>query len=220
MKKTVIFAGGFGSGKSEIALNYTFKMNNEQDKLILADLDLVNPYFAARDIKNSLEKNGIRVVAPEGDLSFGDVPSIPAEMIGLLRDNNNIIIDLAGDEVGSLVLGYLSKFVIKRGDYDLFLVINPYRPFAQDIESLIELKMLLEGAAHIQFTGIISNPNLMEETTTEIIRKGHKMVENYAKSLNLPVSYLIVERKFYQELFSEYGKTLKEINLYLRSDWF
>ncbi len=217
MAKVVIFAGGFGSGKSEIVLNYAMQKIEKSSNLILADLDLVNPYFASRDLRYELEEKGIRVVAPGGELSFGDVPSIPAEIIGLLQGDNDMVIDLAGDEVGSLVLGYLSKFIRKR-DYEFYLVLNPYRPFAQDLESVEELKQLLEGAAHIAFTGIISNPNLLEETDLDIIQAGHEKVITYARSIKLPISCLTVEARFYDALSSDYGEVLRAIQLYLKSD--
>jgi len=218
LNKVVIFAGGFGSGKSELVLNYAMQKRKESDHVVLADLDLVNPYFASRDVRIGLEQQGIRVVAPGGDLSFGDVPSIPAEMIGLLRGDDDIIIDLAGDEVGSLVLGYLSRY-IKDRHYEFYLVINPYRPFAQDLESVLELKQLLERAARIHFTGVVSNPNLLEETTLDIIRGGHEIVRGYAQNMNLPICYLSVEKQFQDALIEEYGPIVQVIQRYLKPEW-
>jgi len=218
LAKVIIYAGGFGSGKSELAVNYALQRSQHTDNLILADLDLVNPYFASRDVREALEASGIRLLAPGGELSFGDVPSIPPAIIGLLRGNDEIIIDVAGDEVGSMVLGYLSRY-IKDGDYQFYLVLNPYRPFAQDLESVMELKQLLEGAAHMPFTGLISNPNLMGETNLETIRAGHEMVLNYARIIQLPVCCLTVENRFRAALENEYGEILQVISLHLKPDW-
>jgi len=219
LENMVIFAGGFGSGKSEVALNYTMQKAKTSENVILADLDLVNPYFASRDVRSKLEQAGIRLVAPEGELSFGDVPSIPGEIIGLIRQDNHMVIDVAGDEVGSLVLGYLSKFIISRKNYQFLLVLNPYRPFAQDLESVRFLKHQLEGAASIKFTGIVSNPNLLGETTSDLIRNGHEKIISFGRALDIPVTYLTIERKFYAELFPCYGDTLQVINLYLKPEW-
>jgi len=219
LEKMVIFAGGFGSGKSEVALNYTMQKAKTSETVILADLDLVNPYFASRDVRSKLEQAGIRLVAPEGELSFGDVPSIPGEIIGLIRQDNHMVIDVAGDEVGSLVLGYLSKYIIARKNYQFLLVLNPYRPFAQDLESVRLLKHQLECAASIKFTGIVSNPNLLGETTSDLIRNGHEKIISFGRALDIPVTYLTIERKFYAELFPRYGDTLQVINLYLKPEW-
>ncbi len=219
MGKIIILAGGFGSGKSEIALNFAMQEAEKSSNVILADLDLVNPYFASRELKVDLEKKGIRLLSPGGELSFGDVPNLPSEIIGLVRQNNNMFIDLAGDEVGALVLGYLSQYIFKKRSYDLFLVLNPYRPFAMDQQDLRELKIYLEKAARLKFTGIISNPNLVEETDIDVIIEGHRRVLGFAESLNIPIKYIVVEEKFCNKLFPVYGNTLKKIKVYLRPDW-
>ncbi|HBQ26038.1 MAG TPA: hypothetical protein DD791_06565, partial [Syntrophomonas sp.] len=158
MGSLAIFAGGFGSGKSEVAVNFAIDMASTSQKTVLADLDLVNPFFASRDAREKLISDNIRLVAPSGELAFGDVPNLPTKIIALMKQDNDMLIDLAGDEVGSLVIGYLSKLVMERGNYEFYLVINPYRPFAGELGSIKELKELLEKAGLIKFTGIISNP--------------------------------------------------------------
>ena len=188
---TIIFAGGFGSGKSEVALNFALEKAKTSNSTILADLDLVNPYFASRELRIELEKEGIRLLSPQGDLSFGDVPNLPSEIIGLIRQDNVMFIDLAGDEVGALVLGYLSQYLMRR-NYELFLVLNPYRPFANELHDLQELRDYLQRAAQLKFTGIISNPNLVEETDTEVIIKGHQRVVEFGNALDIPVKHIVV----------------------------
>lgn len=219
MGSIAVFAGGFGSGKSEVALNYAMEKAKDSTQVVLADLDLVNPYFVSRDLKAELNEKGITLVAPGGDLSFGDVPNIPAKLLAYVRQDNNMIIDLAGDEVGSVVLGYISQMVGQRNDVELYLVINPYRPFAGDLESISELKANLERAARMAFTGIVSNPNLVEASDVSTIIRGHKMVEDYARCLNLPVIYLAVEERFHADLYPVYGNLLRKIQLYLRPEW-
>lgn len=219
MNNVTIFAGGFGSGKSELAMNCAFEKSLASKKCILADLDLVNPYFASRDLRGRLEKAGVRVVAPSDELAFADVPSIPSEMVGILREDNDLIVDLAGDEVGSLVIGYLSSLVKARASYEFNLVINPYRPFTENIDKIVELQEQIERAAHLNFTGIISNPNLAKETTIDIICNGHKRVEAFAEEIDLPIRYLAVSDGFYHELLPYYPGLMKEIKLYLRPDW-
>jgi hypothetical protein len=81
------------------------------------------------------------------------------------------------------------------------------------------LKQLLEGAAHMPFTGLISNPNLMGETSLATISAGHEMILSYARSLQLPIRYLTVEEKFFAALHNEYGEILQAISLYLKPDW-
>lgn len=214
-----VFAGGFGSGKSELALNYAMEKAEDSAQVVLADLDLVNPYFVSRDLKKELNNKGVTLVAPGGDLSFGDVPNIPARLLAVVRQDNHLIIDLAGDEVGTVVLGCISQLVRLRSTVDLFLVINPYRPFAGDLDSICELRQNLERAGRMPFTGIVSNPNLVEATDLKTIAEGQDLVEKYARFLGLPLVYLAVEANFYDDLYSQYGNLLKKIQLYLRPDW-
>ncbi len=216
---TAILAGGFGSGKTEIALNLAYERGKMSDNVVLADLDFVNPFFASREVKQELEDNKIRLIAPSGELSFGDVPHIPAELLGLLGQKNDMIIDLAGDEIGALVLGYISNYVRKRAMVEFLLVVNPYRPFAQDLEAICELKDYLEKVAKLEFTGIISNPNLVEETDIDIIKAGHEKVMKYAEFFALPIKFLTIEAKFHETLKPIYKDLLKIISLNVRPEW-
>lgn len=219
MGSLAIFAGGFGSGKSEIAVNFAIDLATKSNHTVLADLDLVNPYFASRDAREKLMQRNVKLIAPGGDLAFGDIPNLPAEIVSLMKQDNDMLIDLAGDEVGSLVVGYLNQWVAKRGNYEFYLVINPYRPFARELGSLLELKQLLERAGMVKFTAIISNPNMVEETDLDVILEGHHLVVEYALKLGLPVRYLTVDKRLYGCLPAELKAIARTINLYLRPGW-
>lgn len=219
MGSLAIFAGGFGSGKSEIAVNFAIDMASKSNGTVLADLDLVNPFFASRDAREKLARKNVKLIAPGGDLAYGDVPNLPAEIIALMKQDNDMLIDLAGDEVGSLVIGYLNKLVVQRGNYEFYLVINPYRPFARELGSLMELRELLESAGLVKFTGVISNPNMVEETDLDVVLKGHRRVVEFAVELGLPVKYLTVDESLAGYLPPELKPIVKKINLYLRPGW-
>lgn len=219
MGSLAIFAGGFGSGKSEITVNFAIDMASKSNNTVLADLDLVNPFFASRDAREKLARQNVKLVAPGADLAYADVPNLPAEIIALMKQDNDMLIDLAGDEVGSLVIGYLNKLVIQRGNYEFYLVINPYRPFARDLGSLMELRKLLERGGLVKFTGIISNPNMVEETDLDVVLNGHRRVVEFAVKLGLPVKYLTVEERLVGYLPHEFDSIAKKLNLYLRPGW-
>ncbi len=219
MATVTIFVGGFGSGKSELAINYALESSLFADNIILADLDLNHPYSAYRDVRDRLEARGIRVLAPVGGQSRGDMLGLHPEIIEALQSNDEIIIDVAGDEVGSMVLSYLSHY-IKDSDYNFYLVLNPYRALAHSLEGVMELRLFLESASHLTLTGLISNPNVMDETSPEMIRNGHQIVMQYAWAMRLPVSWLSAEEKFYTDLIHEYGRDLQPITRYLKPEWF
>lgn len=58
-----IFTGHFGSGKTEVALNFALQEKKKGEDVVIVDLDIVNPYFRTNDARNVLMKNGIKVVA-------------------------------------------------------------------------------------------------------------------------------------------------------------
>jgi len=214
-----VFAGGFGSGKSEIAVNFALDIASKANNTVLADLDLVNPFFASRDAREKLAGKKVRLIAPGGGLAFDDIPNLPTEIIAIMKQDNELLIDLPGDEVGALIMGYLSKFVTERSSFDFYLVINPYRPFANEWESLLSLKELFEKASLLKFTGIISNPNMVEETNLEVVLNGHQKVVKLASCLGLPIKYLTVEERLAKFLPPEFKQMVKEIHLYLRPGW-
>ena len=218
MGKLVIFAGGLGSGKTEIALSFARAEARKGEKSVLADVDLINPFFASRLAVEELERDGVKLLASRRDLAFGDVPQLPPEIISSIRQNNNLFIDLGGDEAGVMVMGYLRSYILLRS-YDFLLVVNPYRPFAGSLDDLIALKEMLETSSRVSFTGIISNPNLVEETTPVIVREGHEKVLEWARIIGLPVRYLTVEDRLYEVLQPEYKDIIHKLSLHFRPDW-
>ena len=63
MKRVTLFCGHYGSGKTNIAVNYALKLKADGLDVALADLDIVNPYFRSKDSTAELEKAGVRVIA-------------------------------------------------------------------------------------------------------------------------------------------------------------
>ena len=45
MKKVYVLIGNYGSGKTELALNFAFRAAERGEKTELLDLDMVNTYF-------------------------------------------------------------------------------------------------------------------------------------------------------------------------------
>ena len=51
-----IFTGHFGSGKTEVALNFALQEKKKGEDVVIVDLDIVNPYFRTNDARNVLMK--------------------------------------------------------------------------------------------------------------------------------------------------------------------
>ena len=47
-KRLTLFAGHYGSGKTNIAVNYALRLAKEGKDVVIADLDIVNPTFGPR----------------------------------------------------------------------------------------------------------------------------------------------------------------------------
>lgn len=181
-------------------------------------MDLANPYFVSRDAGEIIAEHNISLLAPDNDMAYGDVPNLPPGIIGILRQNINTVVDLAGDKAGALVLGYMAKFV-NPADFRIYLVINPYRPFSWELQDIADLRAMLEGVAHHPVSGIISNPHLVEMTDFGVIIRGHHRVVDFASELGISITHLMVTKQFYQKARLQFGDIVKELHLYLRPNW-
>ena len=81
----VIFVGAFGSGKTEVAINYARAALAAGEAPCLADLDVVTPYFRVGDLRRQLEGEGLRILAAGGKLASYEVPALPREISGALH---------------------------------------------------------------------------------------------------------------------------------------
>ncbi len=189
MKRITVFVGHYGSGKTELAVNYAIKLSNMGKKVLIVDFDIVNPYFRTKDAEEDLKKYGVEVIAPPFANLNLENPALPAE-INKAFDNKDyhIIFDVGGDDDGSIPLGrYHSKFMAE--DIDVFFVLNERRIFTADMEGAIEVFDMIECVSRLKITGIINNTHLKEETTPEIVLTGDKFAREFAKHKNLPICY-------------------------------
>ena len=202
-KRIKIFVGSFGSGKTEIAINYSIYCRKNHSQVAIVDLDIVNPYFRTREVKDTLNLKGIKVIAPEGKLTYADLPLISPEIKGLIQDSDyHLILDVGGDDVGTVVLGNFKSF-IKDLDYEMLLVVNSYRPFTQDMPQIKQMAQEIENSSRLKISGIMSNPNLLMETDEEIIKQGHILIRKAAQKLRLPIKFICIDKRFSQKIKQE-----------------
>jgi len=200
-KRLTLVCGHYGSGKTNIAIRLALDLKGQREKVALADLDIVNPYFRAKDRTDVLEENGIRFICSPYANSNVDCPALPQEMYALTDDKDlNAVIDVGGDERGALALGRLSDFITNENNYDMYLVINKYRPLTPDAQSVAAVKEEIETACRIPFTGIINNSNLGKETTAETVLSSLEFANEVSKLLELPIVLTTVDSSIYDEL--------------------
>ncbi len=181
MKKIHIFVGHYGSGKTELAVNFALK--NKVD--LIADLDTVNPYFRTNDVKKLLEKENIKVVVPHYAGTNVDLPSLPPEIYSAFTENKTAVLDIGGDDDGAAVLGRF-KDLISKDNAEVYFVINVLRPETDSPEKIIEMIRAIEYTSRQKVTYLINNTNLMEETEYSHVLKGEKIVREVSRLTDIP----------------------------------
>ena len=186
-----IITGHYGSGKTEFAVNYVKKLRESVDgRVAIADLDIVNVYFRSREKKEELEEKGIQVIASNLDTAVADVPAVSGAMtMPVINKEYQYVVDLGGNDVGTLVLGRI-KPLLDHAEADFFMVVNAYRPNTSTPEGIIEQMENLEYAAGLKVTGFINNTNLVRETTAECLLHGDEVLKEVTKRTGVPGKYV------------------------------
>jgi hypothetical protein len=190
-KRITIIVGGYGSGKSEVAVNLArFLVTDQPDQVTIADLDIINPYFRSREAAAELESFGVHCLLPPGDQVHADLPIVIPEIKGAIeKREGKLILDVGGDDVGAKVLSSLAD-AFALGDYDLLLVHNARRPFTSTLEGSLRVINEIEISSRLRFTGIISNTHLLTETTGDIMLAGLDLARQISSRTKLPILFL------------------------------
>lgn len=193
-KRITLFSGHYGSGKTNISVNFALKINEGGKDVTVYDMDIVNPYYRTLDAKSMLNSRGIRLVASAFANSNVDLPAVSGESYAMLHDKSRYaVVDIGGDDRGALVLGRFSQEIKKENNFQFIYVLNSCRPETSSIAGAKEIFDEIEAVAGIKFTAICSNANLMEETTKEVVLEGYNFAKEFGKTVNLPVLFVAVE---------------------------
>lgn len=203
--KCHVIIGMFGSGKTEIALNSAIYLKKQYEKVAIADIDVISPYFRTRDEIDILENMGIKVITPPRKFMHADLPIIPAAVGGYISNPEyQIIIDAGGNEDGSTVVGSLKNF-LDQANVATYFVINTRRPFMNTVEDIEYYIERLSAKARRKVNYLISNSNLQDETTEEIILKGERILKEVSQKTGIPVAFTVVP-DFLKEVKTEFPK--------------
>lgn len=187
-KRLTLFAGHYGSGKTNIAVNYAFSLAREGKRVCIADLDIVNPYFRTKDSEKELSEMGIDLVSPKYANSNVDLPALPPESYRLVKDRSVYgIMDIGGDDRGAYALGRFAPSILEENDYRMAFVANMYRPLTATPEDALEIMREIECAAGISFTCIVNNSNLGCETTAQTVRDSFEYIDKLCALSSLPL---------------------------------
>ena len=194
-KRLTLFAGHYGSGKTNIAVNYAMLLADEGKKVCIADLDIVNPYFRTKDSEKELTERGISLISSHYANTNVDLPAIPAESYRLVQDKSVFgVVDIGGDDRGAYALGRFADAIKAEGDYRMAFVMNRYRPLTSTVEDTVEIMREIEAASGIKFTCIVNNSNIGSETTRDTVLGSIDFAEKVSAVTGLPIWLHTVEK--------------------------
>ena len=200
-KRITLFCGHYGSGKTNVAVNVAFELKKLYNNVAVADLDIVNPYFRAKDSTKDFEEKGIRLICSEYANTNVDIPALPADIYTITVDKDMYaVLDIGGDDRGAYALGRIADDIKAEENYEMLMVINRYRPLTPDAKSTLEVMREIEAACKIPFTGLVNNSNLGELTQAQDVLDSIEYADEVSKLSGLPVVMTTVDKKLYNEL--------------------
>jgi hypothetical protein len=214
-----IFAGHYGSGKTNLAVNYALGMASAGLPVTVCDLDIVNPYFRTADFVDLFNRNGIGLVVSQYANTNLDVPAVPAAMRGLLRGTGgHAVIDLGGDERGAMALGRFAGGIAE--SFEMLLVVNIYRSMSRVINDIMAIRGEIEAASGVRFTALVNNPNLGAQTTAGDIKKSFPFMDKLSRETGLPVKMTAVKAELVREITEDAkGTRIFPLTIYTKPQW-
>ncbi|MBQ2315860.1 MAG: hypothetical protein II372_00980 [Clostridia bacterium] len=189
-KRVTLFAGHYGSGKTNLAVNFALQMRNNGKNVKIADLDIVNPYFRTKDSAKVLSDAGIELISPAFANTNLDLPALPAQVYSLVQQKDfYAVMDIGGDDRGAFALGRYRDYILEENDYEMIFVANFYRPLTRTADEAIEVMREIEAASKIPFTAIINNSNIGDATTAQTVIDTFAIADELSQKTNLPIIF-------------------------------
>ena len=213
MKNVKVLIGNYGSGKSELALNFAMQAAARGDRTELIDLDMVNTYFRLTERGKMVEQKEIRLVSPNYACSGIETLSLPAEVASaFVLEWDTVVFDVGGDAAGAMSLGrYHTDFAaLEEGQLEVYDIVNVFRPMSESPEKIVKLKEEMEGFARLKVTGFVNNSNLLNFASADDIRQGYDVLRKTSDMTGIPVAHT-TGRKCFLEEFLRDGRDPKYI---------
>lgn len=209
MKRVTLFAGHYGSGKTNIAVNYALSLAEQGKPTVIADMDIVNPYFRTKDSADELSKAGIELISPAFANSNVDLPALPQELYKTVQDTSKYaVLDIGGDDRGAYALGRYAPYILEEDDFEMIFVANFYRPLTVTAEEALEVMREIEAAGGLPFTAIANNSNIGWDTRPEDISATAKRAEELSELSGLPMVMTCAEQGIADEVAKSFPNVL------------
>ena len=222
-RKFYIVCGHYGCGKSNYSINLALDLTAKGRKVILMDLDLVNPYFLSSAYKDMLEEKGIQVIAPMFANTNVETPALPAEMNLVFETDRDVVMDVGGDDAGSVVLGRYHE-QLSKVDYEMIYLINHYRNLTASPEETAEVLREIEAASRCKASCVIANSHLKQDTTYETVQNAIPYAMETAKELGLPLRAVTIPKYLTKDdrvksLMEKEDVNWYPVEIYVKAPW-
>jgi hypothetical protein len=218
LKQTILVTGHYGSGKTNFSLNLAVEFRRQGREVVLADLDIVNPFFRTAEFTDLAEEHGITLVASDfaGPRTSVDIPALTGRLDARIGGDATLIIDVGGDDAGATAVGrYASR--IRETGYSMLYVVSAYRYLVRDPAESLVLLGEIETAARLEATHIVNNSNLGNETRLDEIRAGVAYANKIAELSGLPILCTTARRELADSL--KEIQDLYPVDLYVNAPW-
>ena len=200
-RRVTLFAGHYGSGKTNIAVNWALALRKSGAPVTIVDLDIVNPYFRTKDSKADLDAAGVELISSPYDNSNVDFPALPQEIYGAVERHDRLaVLDIGGDDRGALALGRYAPYILEENDFEMLFVANCFRPLTRTPQEALEVLREIEAAGGIPFTGVVNNSNLGNDTTAEDILAAQDYAAELCTLCKLPLRLNTVKETLMPQL--------------------
>lgn len=200
-KRISIFCGHYGSGKTNLAVNYAFYLKNKGHQVTVLDLDIINPYFRTKDSEKDFSEASIELIASDFANSALDMPVLPAKMYGAVQDKSAYcVLDVGGDDRGSVALGGFVPYIKEENNYEMFYVVNFYRPHTKNAEEALAVMRTIEETCGLSFSAVINNSCLGVQTTPDDVTATFEEANKLCEISSLPLAATSVRKTLLPKL--------------------
>ena len=210
-RRITVFAGHYGSGKTNIALNYArcLRRADPSGEVAVADLDIVNPYFRTKDSADDLAAEGISLVVSPFANSNVDFPAMPKEIYPLVAPASRVrvVMDVGGDDRGALALGRYVGDIRAGGDWEMLAVVNAARPLTRTPGDTVDVLREIEAACGLGFTGVVNNTNLGQSTTAADVLASVPFADKVAALMGIPLRFTCCAERLAGDLAQHFGES-------------
>lgn len=193
--ENIILCGRYGVGKTSFAVSLAMEFAARGEKTVVADLDIVNPYFRTADFEKLFSEAGVGLIAPMYANTNLDIPVLPPGLRAEIpRTGRRLLIDVGGDDDGAVALGGYADALTAAG-YSMLYLVSALREPDQRPEDDAALLRSVESASHLSVSGIVNNTNLGPETDAKVIRQGGWYADAVAKLTGVPLLGTVIPQE-------------------------